>query len=188
MEVSLAKEPDLYLVLDPAGKRLEVKARGIVLDQFPLVEVSRLVFHPLFGTAHVPALPAPAIWTVTQGPGDTDRETIAPTTLRPYSEKQEEAETVLPDKKKDTAESDPLTPSSYRVGLDTGWQLMLVNRPPRFGWLRRFEASVEDGWARLHGKEPKHPPLVALVVAPDIGRQLHHLFRSGMPILVAPSG
>jgi len=188
LELSLAKQPDLYLVLDPPTKRLAVKARGMVLDQFPLQEVSQLVFHPLFGSASVPPLPAPAIWTVTRGPGDADRETIAPTTLRPYSEQEEQAESAAPDdKKKDDTEGDPRTPSSYRVGLDTGWQLMLVNQPPRLGWGRRFAASVADGWARLHGEEPSHPPLVTLVVSPEVARQLHHLFRTGMPILVAPS-
>jgi len=187
LELSLAKRPDLYLALDPAAKTIEVRARGMVLGSFKLQSVSRLVFRPLFGQAEAPTLRGPAIWTVVEGPGDTDRETIAPTTLRPYSEEAEEEEPVLPDKNKKKDDDGPAEiPSSYRVQLDTGWQLMLVNQEPRLGWARRFVAAVQDGWARVRGQEPSHPPLVTLVVSKQDARQLHHLFRSGMSILVEP--
>jgi hypothetical protein len=65
---------------------------------------------------------------------------------------------------------------------------MVVNESPRLGWLRRLSASVRDGWMRLRGEEPSHPPLIALVMAPDDARALHHLFRTGMPILALPGG
>jgi hypothetical protein len=74
------------------------------------------------------------------------------------------------------------------VQLDVGWQLYLVNEPPRLGWFRRFGAAIRDGWQRLRGEEPLHPPLVTLVVAPDDAQRLHHLFRTGMPILVTRGG
>jgi len=186
LESELARKPDLYLVLDPAAGRLEVRGRGIALISVELRETSVLVFRPLFGRSESPALEAPAIWTVREGPGDTDRETIAPTTLRPYSQEEEMEEPVTggPEKKPEEIEKEPAT---YRVGLDNGWQLLLADRPPSFGWIRRFFASVRDGWLRLRGHAPRHPPLVALVVAPEDARRLHHLFRTGRSILVAPT-
>jgi hypothetical protein len=187
LEAGLAKKPDVYLVLDPVAGRLAVKARGLELSSVSVSEIARLEFRPMFGEAVAPPLRAPALWTVSQGPGDTDRETIAPTTLRPYSEEEERSEpspggASAPVKKPGEDER----PSSYRVSLDNGWQLLFVNESPRLGWFRRLGAAVRDGWQRLRGEQPAHPPLVALVVAPDDARRLHHLFRSGRAILVVP--
>jgi len=70
--------------------------------------------------------------------------------------------------------------------LDNGWQLLLVNEPPRLGWWRRWRRGHRRLVARA-GTRASHPPLVALVVAPEDARHLHHLFRTGMPILVAPA-
>lgn len=155
----------------------------------PLVEVSKLVFAPIFGSAEVPPLVAPAIWTIVEGPGDTDRETIAPTTLRPYSEDDEEAAEVTSPapaaaKPADGAEAKPTT---YRVRLDVGWQLLVTDEAPRLGFGRRLLAAVRDGWQRLRGGEPAHPPLVALVVAPEDAQRLHHIFRTGTRMLVLAS-
>ena len=183
LEAELAKKPALYLVLDPAAKKLEVRVRGTLLTAVPIQEISRLVFAGLLGSGEAPPLPAPALWTVVQGPGDTDRETIAPTTLRPYTEEEEE-ESASPAPAKPKTDVDK--PVSYRVQLDVGWQLFLVNESPRLGAARRFAAAVRDGWLRMQGEEPAHPPLVALVVAAEDAQRLHHLFRSGMPILVLP--
>jgi hypothetical protein len=188
LEAGLAKKPDLYLLLDASAGRLAVKSRGVELAVVPLLETTRLEFRPLFGGGSAPPLPAPAIWTVTQGPGDTDRETIAPITLRPYSEEDAKSEPVPggPGQPAARKPGEGEKPSSYRVTLDNGWQLLLVNESPRLDWWRRWAAAVEDGWLRIRGREPAHPPLIAVVVAPDDARRLHHLFRTGMPILVAP--
>ena len=185
LEAELAKRPALYLMLDLDAPRLEVRVRGTTLSEVPVLDLSRLVFAHLLGPGQSPTLTAPAVWTVVEGPGDTDRETIAPTTLRPYSEDEEEpAGTPATTKPKGEAEK----PSSYRVQLDVGWQLYLVNEPPRLGWFRRFGAAIRDGWQRLQGEEPAHPPLVTLVVAPADAQRLHHLFRTGMPMLVTRGG
>jgi hypothetical protein len=189
LEAELARKPDVYLLLDPVAGRLRIKARGMELSSVVLDEVVRLEFHPLFGGGQAPPLEAPAVWTIQQGPGDTDRETIAPTTLRPYSEEEEKQEPETTGTQPEAKPpGDEQKPSSYRFTLDNGWQVMLVNERPHLGWLRRFGAAVRDGWLRLRGHEPSHPPLIALVVAPDDARRLHHLFRAGMKILVAPSG
>jgi hypothetical protein len=187
LESELAADKDVYLLLDLGASRLAVKARGLELAAVELREVSRLVFAPLLGRAEAPPLPAPAVWTVLEGPGDTARETIAPTTLRPYSEEEEREEPApagAAPAPADEGEGDPQT--SYRVELDVGWQLLIADEPPRLGWLDRFGAAVRDGWLRLRGGEPAHPPLVALVVSADDARLLFHLFRSGTRILVAP--
>jgi hypothetical protein len=188
LEATLARDTGLYLVLDARARELTVKVRGIALSTTKLSEVSRLVFQPLLGGAEAPPLPAPAVWRISEGPGDTDRETIAPTTLRPYSEEEERQEPTAPGAtpaapKKDENEKPP----AYRVKLENGWQLMVVNEPPRLGPLRRLSAAVRDGWLRLRGEEPSHPPLVALVMAPADAKALHHLFRTDIPILALPA-
>lgn len=190
LETALAKRPALYLVLEPAARRLTVRARGLVLHTVELRALTLLSYRPLFGGGEPPQLAAPAVWTVEQGPGDTDRETIAPTTLRPYSEEEEMAPPTPTPVPGGTAAPPPgerEKPASYRVALDNGWQLFLVDRPPRFGWLRRFAASAKDGWLRVRGRAPAHPPLVTLVVDAEDARSLHHLFRTGTEILVAPA-
>ena len=184
LEADLAKKPALYLVLDPAEKKLQVRVRGTVLTEAKIAEIDQLLFAGLFGKGKAPALNAPAIWSIVQGTGDTDRETIAPTTLRPYSEDDEDAPSS-PTSTKPKTDADK--PSSYRVQLDVGWQIFLVNEPPRLDGLRRFGAAVRDGWMRVQGLEPAHPPLLTLVVAPEDAQRLHHLFRSGMSILVLPA-
>lgn len=192
-ETALAREPKIYLVLDPAGKHLDIKSRAMILERVEIDELLLLEFEPLFSQADSPELSAPTLWKVTQGPGDTDRETIAPVELRPYSEEEEKEEPVVaangaaapaaPAKKKpDETE----IPTSYRATLDNGWQLYVTAEPPQSTFFRRLVASVRDGWQRLRGDEPQHPPLITMVVAPAAAKRLHHLFRSGTEILVLP--
>ena len=194
-ETALAREPKIYLVLDPAGRHLDIKSRAMVLERVELSALMLLEFEPLFSQADSPELSAPTLWKVTQGPGDTDRETIAPVELRPYSEEEEKVEpappaapgnaatAAVPAKKK----TDETTiPTSYRATLDNGWQLYVTAEPPQSTFFRRLVASVRDGWQRLRGEEPQHPSLITLVVAPAAAQRLHHLFRSGTEILVLP--
>ncbi len=192
-ETALAREPKIYLVLDPAGKHLDIKSRAMVLERVELEALLLLEFQPLFSTAASPVLNAPTLWKVLQGPGDTDRETIAPLELRPYSEDEEKEEPAAPDTagspgsapaKKKTDEAP--VPTSYRATIDNGWQLYVTADPPQSSFFQRFAASVLDGWQRLRGKEPQHPPLITFVVAPEAAQRLHHLFRSGTEILVLP--
>lgn len=189
-ESALAKGKGIYLVLDPATKRLTIKSRGLELDSVALAEVALLDFRPWLSAGEAPELAAPTVWKITEGPGDADRETIAPPVLRPYDSEEEEVEepapadgTAAPAKKKP---EETERPSTYRVGIDNGWQLFITPDSPRAGLFRRLGAAVKDGWLRFQGKEPSHPPLVALVMPPESGRRLHHLFRTGTEILVLP--
>jgi hypothetical protein len=191
-ETALAREPKIYLVLDPRARHLDIKSRAMVLERVELDALLLLEFEPLFSRAESPELSAPTLWKVTQGPGDTDRETIAPVELRPYSEEEEKVEPAAPapagapaapaKKKPD----ETAIPTSYRATLDNGWQLYVTAEPPQSTFFRRFAASVRDGWQRLRGKEPQHPPLITLVARPAAVQRLHHLLRSGTEILVLP--
>ena len=189
-EAALARTPKLYLVLDPVAKHLDIRARGMTLERVALSDLLLLEFEPLFSSSGAPALSAPALWKVEQGPGDTDRETIAPVELRPYSEEEEMVEPAAavpagaaPAQKK--PDEVPI-PTSYRVSIDNGWQLYVTADAPQSSLYRRFLASVRDGWSRLRGHEPQHPPLITFVVKPEDAARLHHLFRSGTEILVLP--
>ncbi len=191
-ETALAREPRIYLVLDPGSRRLDIKSRAMVLERVELTALLLLEFQPLFSDHRSPGLSAPTLWKVTQGPGDTDRETIAPAELRPYSEEEEQEEpapaapagtSAAPVQKKP---DETTIPTSYRATLDNGWQIYVTAEAPQSSFFRRFAASVRDGWQRLRGAEPQHPPLVTLVVAPAAAQRLHHLFRSGTEILVLP--
>lgn len=191
-ETALAREPKIYLVLDPSGRHLDIKSRAMVLERVEIDALLLLEFEPLFSSAESPELSAPTVWKITQGPGDTDRETIAPVELRPYSEEEEKEEpapaapsggAAAPAPKKP---DETTIPSSYRATLDNGWQLYVTGEAPQSTFFRRFVASVRDGWKRLRGEEPEHPPLITLVVAPAAAQRLHHLFRSGTEILVLP--
>ena len=194
-ETALAREPKIYLVLDPRARHLDIKSRAMVLERVELDALLLLEFEPLFSRAESPELSAPTLWKVTQGPGDTDRETIAPVELRPYSEEEEKVEPAAPapagnagaiaapaKKKPD----ETAIPTSYRATLDNGWQLYVTTEPPQSTFFRRFAASVRDGWQRLRGAAPQHPPLITLVARPAAVQRLHHLFRSGTEILVLP--
>ena len=187
-ETALAKGAGIYLVLDPGGKELEIKSRGLVLDRVQLDEILVLEFRPLFVGGKAPTLEAPAVWKISEGPGDSDRETIAPPELRPYSDEPEEeaapGATNTPASKKKPDED--LTPSTYRVALENGWQIYITPEVPRAGFFRRLGAAARDGWLRLRGKEPSHPRLAALVMPAASGQRLHHLFRTGTEILVLP--
>jgi hypothetical protein len=191
-ETALAREPKIYLVLDPSARHLDIKSRAMILERVEIEALGLLEFEPLFSKAESPELSAPTVWKVTQGPGDTDRETIAPVELRPYSEEEEKVEpapaapaggAAAPAPKKP---DETTIPSSYRATLDNGWQLYVTGEAPQSTFFRRFVASVRDGWKRLRGEEPEHPPLITLVVAPAAAQRLHHLFRSGTEILVLP--
>lgn len=183
LEAGLVKTPALYLVLDPAAGKLEVRSRGLVLDTVPVQEVRVLHYRPLLGGGRHPQPEVPGIWTVIEGPGDTYREVIAPDALKPYVPEEERVEeAAAPDKEL------PVPPSRYFVKLANGWQLGVFDREPQTGFFGRFLQAVEGGWKRLLGRQRPSPPVVALSMAPDDARRIHHVFRSDLAVLVLPGG
>ena len=112
----------------------------------------------------LPSSPSvPAMWMVKEGPGDTDREVIAPTELRPMpAEDEEEVEpTPAPTPAGPTPTPTPVPepPVSYRVQLENGWDLWITDRLPQQGFLRLVGLALRDGWNRWRGRGwTCHPP------------------------------
>ncbi|MCS7182886.1 MAG: hypothetical protein NZ869_07230 [Thermoanaerobaculum sp.] len=197
-EVALARKPNIYLTLDLAQKSLAIKARGIVLDEVPVLAVEAAARQAFYFRPRPVLLPVPVVLEVLQGPGDTDREVIAPTRLRPASRQEDEEETPLPAASQTptpTPTPKPETPTRYRVevfraGTKHQGKAELVlwvsdSLPARNVW-QRFREAVKEGWAYLRGRgEITHePPGIVLVVKGEDARRLHHLFRQGMTMLV----
>jgi hypothetical protein len=183
MEATLARTTRLYLVLDAARQRVEIKARGVVLDQAPLRDLAVLHHQPLWGGGPPPVPPLPAVWKVAAGPGDFSREIISPESLRPYvpEEEREDAEAASG---KEPDAIVPSTPATYRVRLDAEWDLAIVDRSPHPGFLARYAQAVRQGWALLGGAPVERRPLIAVSLDPEDARRLHHVFRTELPVLV----
>jgi hypothetical protein len=183
LEASLVKTPALYVVLDAAERKLEVRSRGLILDSVPLQVVTLLHYRPLFGSGDEPAPEVPAIWNVIEGPGDTYRDVIAPEALKPYVSEDEREEEAVSTAKKEP----PVPPSQYFVKLANGWQLGIFDRVPRTGFFPRLAQAVGAGWKRLRGQNQTTPPVVALAMTADDARRIHHVFRTDLALLVLPA-
>lgn len=189
LELSLARRPEVYLVLNPSTRQLEVKVRGLAVDRVPLRGIKKILHVPLLSAGAPPPLPLPAVWRVVDGPGDSDREYIAPTELRPYraegyDDPPPAANPGRPGAPTPTATPFPEPPASYRAQLDCGWDLWITETLPPLGFLARVGAAVRDGWERLRGRGIHPRPAITLAMDREDAKRLHHLMRSGMPLLV----
>ncbi len=187
MEAGLAKKPNVYLLLDPERRVLEVKSRGAVLDSVPLIGIEVISQQPIMGR-HLPSHPPiPAIWTVAQGSFDSERTVEAPTDLKPAPKNDKDYDAGdSPDVgPAATPTPTPEAPTSYRSRLDNGWDLWVTDTlPPQTRW-QTLLAAVRDGWRRLRGRGQNHIPAITLAMRDADARRIHHLLRAGMPILVA---
>ena len=188
LELPLARRPEVYLVLDPTSRQLDVKVRGVSLDRVSLAGIELVVHAPLLGGRPPSPPPLPTVWRVVEGPGDTDREYIAPAELRPYrpdgyddAQPGAGARSGAPPP---TATPLPEAPAAYRARLDNGWDLWITDRLPPQGFLPRAWAAVRDGLQRVRGRGSRLSPAIALAMAKEDAMRLHHLMRSGMAILV----
>lgn len=189
LELPLARRPEVYLVLNPTSRQLQMKVRGFTLDQVSLAGIEMVVHAPLLGGPAPPPPPLPAVWRVVEGPGDTDREYIAPAELRPYRpDGYEDTQPGVPAARAGaplpTATPLPEPPTAYRARLDNGWDLWITNTLPPQRFLPRAWAAVRDGWQRLRGRGNQLSPAIALAMGREDAMRLHHLMRSGMAILV----
>jgi hypothetical protein len=188
LEAGLARRPSVYLVLDAQRRVLEIKARGAVLDTVQLTGLEIISQQPLLTRDLPDHPPIPALWTVKSGPGDTDREVIAPTELRPApKDDEEEAEptpAATPAGPAPTPTQALVPPVSYRSQLANGWDLWITDRLPPQSLAGTFLAAVHDGWRRLRGLSQDHPPAITLAMADTDAQRIHHLMRSGTAILV----
>jgi len=190
LEAGIARTPAVYLLLDPPRRVLEIKARGTVLDSIPLLGIEVVTQQPLLGARATHPASVPAVWTIVAEPSDEHRELIAPVELRPLPKDDEEAAAddgspAVPAGPTPTPTPAPEPAATYRAHLDGGWDLLVCERLPPRGFLARFGAAVKDGWVRLRGEGEDYPPAVALAMAAEDARRLHHLLRSGTTILVA---
>lgn len=188
LELSAARRPEIYLVLSPEQRALEVRARGITLDRVPLAGIELLSQQRVFGRSRLSTPSVPARWVVKEGPGDADREVIAPEVLRPMPEEDEDdrepAPTPTAAGPTPTPTPIPEPPVSYRVALENGWDMWITDRLPRQGFLHLFGAAIGDGWRRWRGRGVDLAPAVTLVMAAEDARRIHHLFRTGTAIIV----
>lgn len=193
MELVAARQPKVYMLLDPQRSVIEIRARGAVLDRVTLHGIELISQQSLLRTSLPLAPSIPAKWTVKIGPGDTDREIIAPKELRPEPKEDEEEEapdkdapTPVPAGPTPTPTPFPEAPTDYRVQLTNGWDLWVTTQLPPQGRLNRFFATVSDGWRRMRGSGTDLAPAITLLMGVDDARRLHHLFRTGTEILVGP--
>lgn len=187
MEASLASKPDVYLLLDPERRVLEIKARGTVLDSVRLAGIEVISQQPILGRRLPSHPPIPAIWTVEDSSFDASRTVEAPTDLKPAPKKDKDYdEDAAPDPGPTaTPTPTPEAPTSYRSRLDNGWDLWVTDQlPPQTRW-QTLLAAVRDGWRRLHGRAQNHIPAITLAMTTADAQRIHHLLRTGMPILVA---
>lgn len=180
-ELEAAQGRDPYMVLDPAARTLEVRARGIILHVVALEGVALLAYRPLRGPAPAPQLPM--VLTVDRRPEEPHRRRIAPRELRPFDPAAEE-ETAAPPDLRAAPDVLPDPPAAYRVGLEGEWDLEVVQGRPEPGLGDRLARTLADGWARLWRRSPARPHLLVLAATADDGRRLHHLFREGIRVLV----
>jgi len=185
LEAQLARQPVVYLVLNIGRGVLEVRSRGMVLDSLPVTDVAVVRPKRLLSGSSSHPLELPVVWQVVEGPRDTERELIAPETLRPAPSGEEDVEDFdWESGPSPTPTPIPSPPKSYRARLDNDWDLWIADRPPlsRGPW-RFFVASI-DGLARLRGRSEPPPPAYLVTMSRSDAQRLYHLIRSGMTILV----
>jgi hypothetical protein len=189
LEAGLASRPSVYLVLDPQRRVLEIRARGAILDTVALTGIEIMSQERLFTHHPTTNPPIPTVWTIKYGPGDTDREVVAPEKLVPAPENgnDEDVEptpapgaTPTP-----TPTPAPLPATSYRARLTNGWDLWITDHLPPQDRIGAFLAAVRDGWRRIRGLGQDHPPAVTLAMSDADARRIHHLMHAGLAILVA---
>jgi len=190
LEAGLAKRPSVYLVLDPQRRMLEIKARGTILDTIQLAGIEIMSQQPVLRARHPAHPPIPAVWTVKEGPGDTDREVVAPKELRPAPKDDEEDESAEPTPGASPAVPTPtptpvpMPPPSYRSRLTNGWDLWITDTLPPQSLFGTLVAAVRDGWRRVRGLGEDHVPAVTLAMTDEDARRVHHLMRGGTSILI----
>lgn len=185
-EAQLARKPDIYLLLDPPARRLAIKSRGLTLDSIAIKGVEVVEPGRVLGRRQPVKLEVPVVLTITQGPGDSARDIIAPNELKPYQGDDAEAEPTPapPGAPRPTATPEPEAPPSFHAPLDNGWDLWICDRLPGPTLWSRFTAAIRDGWRRLLGYSPVVKPTLTVAMAPDDAKRLYHLVTTGRAVLI----
>lgn len=179
LEVELAATPAIYVVIDVAAQRLDVRARGMILDRIPLDGIALVRDEPLLRAGAQPLeLTLPALWRITNRSGVASREVITPRSLEAYPEDGE-----VPDRPaaKRVAAKPPAT---YYLEVEGGWSVSFDRALPGTTFWKRFGTAVRTGAERLFGLEPSSRPTLALAIGAADAERLHHLLRRETLILV----
>lgn len=186
LEARLARRPVVYLVLDVGRGMLEIRSRSLVLDSMAVTDLAVVRQRGLFERSASKPHTLPTVWTIVEGPRDTDRELIAPETLRPAPRDDEEVseEAAPAGGPSPTPTPIPDPPKSYRARMDNGLDLMVTDRLPAASWWHRMLGAAWDGLARIRGQRESVPPAVVVVMSRTDARRLYHLIRSDTSILV----
>jgi hypothetical protein len=186
IEARLARKPDLYLVVRAPDRKLEIKARGVLLDSVPLSGVEVVAPRRMLGEPSPRRLEVPAVLVVKDGPGDLAREVIAPQELKDMpGEDEEEEPTTGPTAPPATPTPIPEAPFSYRAELDNGWDIWVCEKLPGAGLLTRLRTAASDGWARLWGRAESYRPALTLAMSREDAQRIFHLFNTDRTILIA---
>ncbi len=182
LELALARRQGLYIRLPVERPELQVKVRGVTLEEIPVEALLMVDAGAGSDLPQRPELALPKVWRVAGAPEADWRRVVAPPTLVPYREEPlGEAAVVTPTPA-------VVRPAQYRVELEGGWAL-LVGPSPGTGWWARLADRLGTGWRRLWGRPvPERPPAVAVVMTADDARRALHLFREGLAILVVRGG
>jgi hypothetical protein len=187
LEVSLARRPQLYLMVDLGRHVVEVKVRGMVMDRAELEGAAVVVPGPLIGTVHAPEVDLPAVWRVAEPPEDLEQRVIAPEALRPYSEEEAEAPEPTPTASPMSEGGPVLRNPGYGMTMANGWRLEIGPGVATTGFFERVGLGLADVWRRVTGTAVERPPILALELAPADADRLHHLFRRDTAVLIVPA-
>ncbi len=189
LELALARGTEVYLALDTAGRRLAVKARGLELAAEPLADAVVVRYRRRGGESAGPPPALPLVLEVRAGDGHR-RRVVVTGKLEPFpGDGNEEArrDGGAPGRSWATAATGsvgPDPPQAYRLALDPGWELWVGARRGGPGPGALFDAGLADLWARLRGRPSAERNVIALAIAPEGARRIHHLLRPGARLLV----
>jgi len=189
LEVALAETPSLYLVVHLAQRRLEIKARGLVLDSVALADVALTRYTPL-GAASLGPVSAelPAVRAIVESDVATARRVVTVATLTPYpkngAEEEEAPAAEASPTRSPVQQADPAPPSSYRARLEGDWELWIDQRGIRPSAGQRLILWLGGTGRWLVGKPQQGSVILGLAMTAEDARRLHHLFDSGSMLLV----
>lgn len=172
-ELELARGSAVYLVVDVEQARLEVRSRGVVLDQVPIRRLGLRSRQPLLATRHDAATDLPAVVKIARS-APQRREIVIAGNSQDGTGGASEGPPAL---------ATPTVDGHYACLLDNGWLLQLRDRGEGSGFWRRLRKSLSDPFARVPGPRTDRPALVIELASGD-AKRLRHLFRRDRTLLI----
>ena len=180
-ELELARQPALYVVVDPSRATVDVKIRGKAFVSLALQGWGFFVYSE-DSDASLPEVTLPEVLSVVGDPAAASRRIATIEGLRPLDDDAEEPKVATTG-----APPVPAPITEFEVPLDGGWILHVGPQLPPTGGLAGWRARLADGWAAVRGRPVPRPSLLALVLDPAQARRLCHVLRPGTRVLVLDS-